>query len=216
MSAEKRFWHFFHYRNGWNWFDFIIVACSLIPLEDSSYVLLGRLLRLFRVMRLISFIPQLRLLTTALIKALPRMAYVAVMMFVIFYMYAALGSLLFERIDPELWGDIGTAMLTLFRVATFEDWTDVMYATMKIYPLSWIFLHYLYFPCFFHLSQYDDWHYHQRTGKRAATAKQQSQRTIPRADSKYARTATTTATTTRNPNKKNVVKTLPASLEFTS
>jgi voltage-gated sodium channel len=30
-------------------------------------------------------------------------------------------------------------MLTLFRVATFEDWTDVMYATMEHYPLSWIF-----------------------------------------------------------------------------
>lgn len=31
------------------------------------------------------------------------------------------------------------AMLTLFRVATFEDWTDVMYATMEQYPLSWVF-----------------------------------------------------------------------------
>jgi voltage-gated sodium channel len=30
-------------------------------------------------------------------------------------------------------------MLTLFRVATFEDWTDVMYETMEVYPLSWIF-----------------------------------------------------------------------------
>jgi len=30
-------------------------------------------------------------------------------------------------------------MLTLFRVATFEDWTDVMYATMEQYPLSWVF-----------------------------------------------------------------------------
>ena len=30
-------------------------------------------------------------------------------------------------------------MLTLFRVATFEDWTDVMYATMAVHPLSWIY-----------------------------------------------------------------------------
>jgi voltage-gated sodium channel len=30
-------------------------------------------------------------------------------------------------------------MLTLFRVATFEDWTDVMYDTMAVYPLSWIY-----------------------------------------------------------------------------
>ena len=30
-------------------------------------------------------------------------------------------------------------MLTLFRVATFEDWTDIMYATMEVHPLSWLF-----------------------------------------------------------------------------
>ena len=90
-------------------------------------------------MRLISFIPQLRLLVSALLMALPRMGYVALMMFVIFYMYATLGSLLFEHINPELWGDVGIAMLTLFRVATFEDWTDVMYETMAHYPVSWIY-----------------------------------------------------------------------------
>ena len=30
-------------------------------------------------------------------------------------------------------------MLTLFRVMTFEDWTDVMYETMEAYPFSWAF-----------------------------------------------------------------------------
>ena len=30
-------------------------------------------------------------------------------------------------------------MLTLFRVMTFEDWTDVMCETMQVYPLSWTF-----------------------------------------------------------------------------
>ena len=50
-----------------------------------------------------------------------------------------LAVFLFENIDPFLWGNITISMLTLFRVATFEDWTDVMYATMEEYPLSWIF-----------------------------------------------------------------------------
>ena len=30
-------------------------------------------------------------------------------------------------------------MLTLFRVMTLEDWTDVMYETMVVYPMSWSF-----------------------------------------------------------------------------
>ena len=60
-------------------------------------------------------------------------------MFIIFYIYAAIGTTFFETINPVLWGDITISLLTLFRVMTFEDWTDVMYETMEIYPISWIF-----------------------------------------------------------------------------
>jgi voltage-gated sodium channel len=67
------------------------------------------------------------------------MGYIALLMFIIFYIYAAMGSMFFASVDDELWGDVAIAMLTLFRVATFEDWTDVMYATMEQYPLSWIY-----------------------------------------------------------------------------
>jgi len=137
MAAEKRFFDFF--RKGWNIFDFVIVVASLVPINDSEMVLIARLLRVFRVLRLVSMIPELRVLLAALVKSIPRMGYVALLMFIIFYIYAAIGSFLFESIDPFLWGNITIAMLTLFRVATFEDWTDVMYATMEEYPLSWIF-----------------------------------------------------------------------------
>ncbi len=137
MLAERRFLNFF--RSGWNLFDFTIVVASLIPLEDSELVLLARLLRIFRVLRLVSLIPELRLLINALFKAIPRMGYVVLLMFVIFYIYGAVGSFLFEKINETLWGDVAISMLTLFRVSTFEDWTDVMYETMAVYPLSWIY-----------------------------------------------------------------------------
>ncbi|MFT7221788.1 MAG: voltage-gated sodium channel, partial [Candidatus Azotimanducaceae bacterium] len=71
--------------------------------------------------------------------ALPRLGYVMGLMFIIFYIYGAIGSLMFEKVNPVLWGDISIAMLTLFRVMTFEDWTDVMYETMVVYPFSWVF-----------------------------------------------------------------------------
>ena len=137
MLAEKRFINFF--KSGWNVFDFLIVTVSLIPIEDSEMVLLARLIRIFRVLRLISVIPELRVLINSLLIAIPRMGYVLVLMFIIFYIYAAMGSFLFEKINPVLWGDISISMLTLFRVSTFEDWTDVMYETMDIYAWSWIY-----------------------------------------------------------------------------
>ena len=61
------------------------------------------------------------------------------MLFIIFYIYGAIGSLFFEKINPELWGNVSIAMLTLFRVMTFEDWTDVMYEAMVIYSYAWVF-----------------------------------------------------------------------------
>lgn len=137
IAAEARIRDFF--KNGWNLFDFTIVTASLIPIDESQMVLLARLLRIFRVLRLVSMIPELQILVNALLKAIPRIGYVVLLMFIIFYVYAAFGSFLFEQINPVLWGDISISMLTLFRIATFEDWTDVMYETMAVYPLSWIF-----------------------------------------------------------------------------
>ncbi len=127
------------FRKGWNLFDFVIVAASLMPLQESETALLGRLFRVFRVLRLVSIIPELRVLIAAFLRALPRMGYVSLLMFIIFYIYAAAGSFFFAHINPELWDNITIAMLTLFRVATFEDWTDVMYETMAVYPSSWLF-----------------------------------------------------------------------------
>jgi len=138
MAGERRLRDFFS--KGWNIFDFVIVTASLIPLDDSELVLLARLLRIFRVLRLVSMIPELRMLVTALFKSIPRMAYVALLMFIIFYIYGAIGSFLFHEVNEKLWGNIALAMLTLFQVATFESWaTAVLYPTMEYFPYSWIY-----------------------------------------------------------------------------
>ncbi len=135
--AEHRKRDFF--KSFWNVFDTIIVVVSLIPADDTDMAVIARLVRVFRVLRMISIIPELRILLVSLIKAMPQLGYVMLLMFIIFYIYAAIGSTLFENINPQLWGDITISMLTLFRVMTFEDWTDVMYETMAVYPLSWLF-----------------------------------------------------------------------------
>jgi voltage-gated sodium channel len=137
------------FRSGWNVFDSLIVAVSLIPVEDSELALIGRLVRIFRVLRMVSIIPELRMLLNSLIKAMPQLGYVLLMMFIIFYIYAAVGSTFFATINPDLWGDIAVSLLTLFRVMTFEDWTDVMYQTMAVYPLSWAYyISFIFFTAF--------------------------------------------------------------------
>ncbi|WP_296060153.1 ion transporter [uncultured Amphritea sp.] len=137
------------FRNPWNIFDTLIVTISLIPIDNTDMALVARLVRVFRVLRMVSVIPELRLLLNSLVKAMPQLGYVILLMFIIFYIYAAIGSTLFENINQDLWGDITISLLTLFRVMTFEDWTDVMYETMGVYPLSWIYyLTFIFFTAF--------------------------------------------------------------------
>ena len=80
MGAENKFLDFF--KKGWNNFDFIIVSVSLIPIENTEVVLLGRLLRVFRVMRLITFIPEFRRIIETILKAIPQVSYVSLFMFI--------------------------------------------------------------------------------------------------------------------------------------
>ena len=141
---KRRFLH-----NPWNLFDTLVVLVSLIPIENSDMALVARLVRVFRVLRMVSIVPELRMLLTSLLKALPQLGYVILLMFIIFYIYAAIGSFLFAEVDEFLWANISTAMLTLFRVATFEDWTDVMYETMAVHPWSWFYyLSFIFFTAF--------------------------------------------------------------------
>jgi len=145
--GEKNKKEFF--KHGWNIFDTLIVVTSLIPVEDSELAIIGRLIRIFRVLRMVSIIPELKMLLNSLLIALPQLGYIVALMFIIFYIYAAIGSTFFAAINPVLWDDISISMLTLFRVMTFEDWTDVMYETMTIYPISWVYyLSFIFFTAF--------------------------------------------------------------------
>ena len=137
------------FKQGWNIFDALIVIVSLIPVEDSQLAIIGRLIRIFRVLRMVSIIPELRMLLNSLLIALPQLGYIVALMFIIFYIYAAIGSTFFAVINPELWDDIAISMLTLFRIMTFEDWTDIQYETMEVYHLSWIYyISFIFFTAF--------------------------------------------------------------------
>lgn len=137
MAAEEKLANFF--KNGWNLFDFIIVVVTLIPLENSSFAAIARLMRVFRILRLFTARPELKNIIDMLIKAIPSIIDIVILMFIIFYIYAIIGSFVFADLPSGLWNNFLTSMLTLFRILTFEDWTDVMYEAMEVYPWAWIY-----------------------------------------------------------------------------
>lgn len=137
MVAEKKFINFF--KSGWNLFDFTIVVITLLPLESSGFAAIARLMRVFRVLRLFTARPELKAILDMLIRAIPSIIDIVILMFIIFYIYAIIGNFYFEDLSSGLWKNFLISMLTLFRVLTFEDWTDVMYEAMEVYPFAWVY-----------------------------------------------------------------------------
>lgn len=127
LAEGRRPFDFF--KDPWNLFDFLIVAVCFLPF-DAQYIAVLRLARILRVLKLVTAIPKLQILVGALLKSVPSMGYVSILLLLLFYMYAVVGSFLFSANDPVHFGGLWISMLTLFRVCTLEDWTDVMYIQM--------------------------------------------------------------------------------------
>ena len=126
-------------KSGWNIFDTLIVLISLIPISNSSSFLLLRLLRVFRVLRIISIIPELKLIIEALLGSIKRVFYVSLLLFIILYIYATIGSILFSSDIPQRWNDVGVSMITLFQVLTLSSWEQVMLPLQDVYWWAWIY-----------------------------------------------------------------------------
>ena len=135
--GEKNKAEFF--KSGWNIFDTIIVAISLIPIPNNSSYLVLRLLRIFRVLRLISVIPELKKIIEAILESIRRVFFVSLLLFIILYIYATMGSILFANDDPSRWGDLGISLITLFQVLTLSSWETVMLPMQAIYWWAWVY-----------------------------------------------------------------------------
>ena len=127
------------FKSGWNLFDTVIVLISLIPIPNNSSFLLLRLLRVFRVLRIISVIPELKLIIEALLGSIKRVFYVGLLLFIILYIYATIGSILFSNDIPQRWSDVGVSMITLFQVLTLSSWEQVMLPLQEVYWWAWIY-----------------------------------------------------------------------------
>ncbi|MFP4312851.1 MAG: ion transporter [Alphaproteobacteria bacterium] len=129
------------FKVGWNVFDFVIVAISLMPHSGGLAIL--RSLRILRLLRLITLVPQMRNVIGALFHAIPGMASVIGILFVIVYVFAVLGSQFFGQSDNEIlsyyFADVSNSMYTMFQLMTLDDWTDVANETMQFYPWSWLY-----------------------------------------------------------------------------
>lgn len=142
LSLKLYIYRLSFFRSGWNLFDFIIVAVSLIPANETMAVL--RALRILRVLRLLSIIPSMRRVIAALGHAIPGMGSIIAVLLIIFYVCAVLATKLFAGHPvPEIaamFESVGASMFTLFQIMTLESWSaGIVRPVMEVYPHAWVF-----------------------------------------------------------------------------
>jgi len=114
-----------YFKDSWNVFDFVITVICVLSFFPAFTIF--RMLRVLRIFRLFSTIPKLQLWVGALLRSLPAIAYVFLLLIIILFTYGAMGVYFFADNDPFHFGTLPNALLSLFRVITFSNWTDIMY-----------------------------------------------------------------------------------------
>lgn len=138
LAAKFTSYRGLFWRNGWNWFDFVVIAVALAPGAGIWAVL--RSLRVLRVLRLLTVVPQLRRVVSAFLHAIPGLLGVIAVMLIFFYTAGVLATKLFGATHPEFFGTLGGSLYSLFQIMTLESWSmGIVRPVMSLHPWAWAF-----------------------------------------------------------------------------
>ena len=129
---------FAFFRDPWSLFDFTVVAIALVPASGPLAVL--RALRILRVLRLLTLVPSMRRVVGALLGSIPGLSSIALVLLLIYYVFAVIATKLFGEHFPQWFGSIGESLYSLFQIMTLESWSmGIVRPVMVEHPYAWIF-----------------------------------------------------------------------------
>lgn len=117
------------FKDAWNIFDTIIVIISILPmitfLSSMRAFRIFRMFRALRALRMMKRLEKLRVIVQALLGALPSVAWVVVLLCIIYYVFAVIGTNLFSALSPEYFGSLWKSLYTLFQITMADDLGEV-------------------------------------------------------------------------------------------
>lgn len=138
------------FTDAWNWFDVIVVVCSVF--SGLAFLKVLRVFRIFRVfrtlkalkglkaLRLVSRLDKLRMIIGAIGKSIPGISWTAVLLLLIYYIFGIIGVTLFGEVFPDWFGTLGKSIYTLFQVMTLESWSmGISRPVMEVFGWAWIY-----------------------------------------------------------------------------
>lgn len=129
------------FKDGWNTFDFILVAISWVPTGGAfSSFRAFRVLRALRALRLVTRLQRLRIIVQAIIESIPNVGWASLLLMLIFYVFAIMGTTMFSEAFPEFFGTIGKSMYSLFQIMTLESWSmGIARPVIAVFPFAWVY-----------------------------------------------------------------------------
>ena len=126
------------FRDPWSLFDFAVVGIALVPASGPLAVL--RALRILRVLRLLTLVPSMRRVVGALLGSIPGLSSIALVLLLIYYVFAVIATKLFGENFPQWFGSIGESLYSLFQIMTLESWSmGIVRPVMVEHPQAWVF-----------------------------------------------------------------------------
>lgn len=143
-----------YFQSNWRKFDFILISLSLptliafigdVDVTSLSYLLVFRILRVFKSFRFLKFIPGINHLVRGVSRAL-KASIVVLMGFLIYIFIIGLFSFsIFKEVSPEYFRNPLTALYSIFKIFTVEGWYEIPeQITVTLSPIASFFT-YLYF-----------------------------------------------------------------------
>jgi len=116
-------------RDGWNWFDLVVVVVSiasvLVASGGISSVKALRMIRAVRLLRIVKRLRPLRRLMNALTSSIMPVLNAMIIVGLVILIYAVLGVNFWKEHNEDLFGTFAKASFTMFQISTLEGWNDI-------------------------------------------------------------------------------------------
>ena len=143
-----------YFKSNWNKFDFILIALSLpsllafitdIGITSFSYLLVFRVLRVFKSLRFLKFIPGIEHLVKGVSRALKASLIVLIGFVIYIFIIGVFSFYMFNEISPEHFGNPLKSLYSIFKIFTIEGWYEIPEQLTRHLSSFTSFFIYLYF-----------------------------------------------------------------------
>ncbi|UMB52614.1 ion transporter [Lutibacter sp. A64] len=143
-----------YFNSNWRKFDFILIALSIpsliafignLEITNLSFLLVFRVMRIFKSFRFLKFIPGIEHLIKGINRALKASIFVFIGFIIYIFIISILSFYLFKGVSPEHFGNPLNSLYTTFKIFTVEGWYEIPdLITHNLTPTTSFFT-YLYF-----------------------------------------------------------------------